>query len=70
MKTFHLSKNKSTNRSKSDANYIPDNPNRDNEESKTDKIAHRLRHKERGQLLKEPENKSFHIIHGLSPPQV
>ena len=68
MKSFHLSKLKK-NRRILETDYIPDNPNRNNKESKADKITHRLRQEKRGKLLKKPENESFHVIHELSHPQ-
>jgi hypothetical protein len=68
LKTFHLS-NKIIKSLLSNARYIPDNTNDNNEEAKADKIAERLRHQERGKMLKEPENERLHISHGATLPQ-
>lgn len=50
----------------------PDNifnkPDCNKKESKTDKIANRLRKKKGGELLKKPSNKGLHISHGVKHP--
>ena len=47
----------------SDMDQISDDPNRKNSKSKADEIAHRLSHKEIGELGQKPTDKSLHISH-------
>ena len=47
-----------------DMDQVSDDPNRNNDKSETDEIAHRLSHEEIGKLSQKPTDKSLHISHG------
>lgn len=66
LKTYHLS-HKNTNPLLSNARYIPEHANDNNEKTKADKVAKRLRHQERWKMLQKPKNKGLHISHGANP---
>ena len=42
---------------------VSDDPNRNNDKGKADKVTHRLSHEEAGKLSQEPANESLHISH-------
>ena len=50
--------------------HSTDDPNNHENKGEAHEIAQRLRHKESGQLLKKPGDKSLHISHGLEHPPV
>lgn len=66
LKTYHLSK-KITKSPLSNARYIPDNTNDNNQKAEANKVAERLRHEESGKMFQKPKNKGLHISHEASP---